>query len=429
MDRQDRRQGSCHFDQLGGTRAYIKVDGANIAFTRKSIDLEHGRSDEVTVAIQRGVTVHGLVVDSGGAPLEDASVTCFPLDRSSPPVRVLTNELGEFSFNDLPWNNYEVRGARRDRGDGTISDVTPSEVPYRLVVSPRASVKLSVSGSDGRTCESYSVTISRAKSSRTVPGAFYRKEMIAADRVDNGVAIVENVADDDYIFEIRAPGHRPAITDSILVRRAVVRDTISVQLEAAPAVYGYVIDGESGLGITADLRVMDSEDAASPMSSEKLRKLLGIERDEELFRSDGSGRFYFRPSIDVGYVAISYLDYPRKFIDIDNHGKSDRDLGRVVLDRGVKAAGSVTVSGEVPNEKIDVVIQRDGTKKFALRIRAGVGGRLTLKRRLAAGWYTLRAARVARGPFGGYADMKASSIRLRVDRTRTEDIVFAINIP
>ena len=396
--------------------------------------------NDFTLEIEAGSTISGVVVDPRGKRIPGAKVLAFGLSVKTPQNEtVLSDEDGEFQFPALRSGPYRLTTTARSYAEKELAVALTGE-DVKVVLQPRASVRLKVLTAKQRPVKSYRLSLKRAFPQN--PDAIgnvldFADRNISPRDYDGEWAVIGDMPTGDFKFQIMEKGHAKSLSPMFKVIKGTEEVIeVVVELTQGAGITGRVVDNYgqpvAGARVSSD---MNAGLAAGTGLFDIFRSMIPEKHTTRQVTTDKQG--YFR----IG--KLSFADYMvrvshPKFcegtavdISLTEEGQV-YDAGDIALEPGARVVGVTTVGG-VPTGQIKVVIsmptpepgkvgaiqpgkeltpeQRAETAKrlFSAHVLSDGSGNYTMLKRVPPGTYKITAARhSAENPFGALLDMKES---------------------
>ncbi len=338
-----------------------------------------GTTDAGAVMLARGASIHGLVADAKGNPVDGAEVRAkapereeIPrLTRGDPgPADAVTAADGSFVLEDRsPGETLDLAVTRPGYGPGSAPGVAvPSETPVRIVLQPTARVAGRTLDPEGKPVAGASVFLSEQESkslggqSVLMPsGRFHRG---TAD--DEGGFSFDGVSPGPFTLSARAPRRQEAELANLEVKGG--QDLTGLDLVLAPGaeVAGKVLSPEGRPVPETEVAVVEASENGFPSFS-PLRattdgdgqyRIEGIPPGKHTLEAHAEG--YRRAVRDVELTpAAAAVDFALE--------RGLEASGRVVDDAGnpVPGARLLLVAGQNAFDSPRTVSGADGTFRFS----------------------------------------------------------------
>ncbi|HSF16198.1 MAG TPA: carboxypeptidase regulatory-like domain-containing protein [Vicinamibacteria bacterium] len=332
----------------------------------ESVDLYVGGKSPVDigeVVLEVGIAIRGVVVDSNGEGIGDARVQAFKAggsDRgiSEGELATETDWEGRFVLAGLEEALYHLMVAAPGYGR-EVTDVEAGSATITVALRPAGTIRGSVSDTEGRSIGSFRV-VARAPERRGFGG------VVIGVGEDNGVFMVEDVAEGEYAVEVSAADFVPEVVSNVRVASGSATELGEIRLRRGARLRGTVIDsaGAPIAGATVTVRTPGQRFFST---------------DDVGNTTDGSGSFEVRglpdAKVDVAASHPSYAETRLEGIDVDSRGGA-KDV-ELVLRGGGAVEGYVRSRDgtNVAARTIQVMpLRRVGSMSGSASVQTGTDG-------------------------------------------------------
>ncbi|HXV64851.1 MAG TPA: carboxypeptidase regulatory-like domain-containing protein [Vicinamibacteria bacterium] len=372
----------------------------------ESVDLYVGGKSPVDigeVVLEVGIAIRGVVVDADGEGVGDARVQAFKASGSDRGISAQgepdteTDWEGRFVLAGLEEALYHLMVAAPGYGR-EVTDVEAGSEAITVALRPAGTIRGSVSDTEGRPIGSFRV-LARAPERRGFGGA------TTGVSEDNGLFVVEDVAEGEYAVEVSAADFVPEVVSNVRVTPGAVTELGEIRLRRGARLRGIVID-TAGAPI-AGAMVTVRTPGQRFFSTDDLGKT-----------TDGSGSFEVRGlpdgKVDVAASHPSYAETRLEGIDIDSSsGAKDVEL---VL-RGGGAIEGYVRSRDGTNVAVRTIqvmpLRRAGSMSLSASVQTGTDGSFRIDH-LAPG--PVEVSLVATSGYATYA-VQARQVEIRENET------------
>jgi uncharacterized GH25 family protein len=312
-----------------------------------------GATDAGTVMLAPGASVHGLVADPKGNPVEGAEVYAQSrselrrfLGEEQGPADAVTAADGSFVLEDRsPGESLHLAVTHPGYGPGSAPGVAvPSEAPIRIVLLPTARVAGRTLDPDGGPVAGASVFLSEDES-RSFGG---RSVLMSSDRFhratsdDEGGFSFDGVSPGTFSLSAQAPRRQEAELKNLELKTG--QDLTGVELVLAPGaeVTGRVLSPEGRPVAEAQVMLVEASEQRYPTFSS-----LGASTD-----ADGRYRFDGLPPGKRTLEARAE-GYRRAVRDVELTAAAVVDF---TLERGLEASGRVVDDAGSPIPGVDLTL-------------------------------------------------------------------------
>lgn len=418
--------------------------GGYATATKLNQQITADKPNEFTLEIEAGSTITGVVVDPKGKRIPGAEIKAMGLSVKTPQSETIyADDQGEFEFPPLRSGPYRLTASARSFAETEIP-VALTDEDLKVVMHPRASIKLKVLTSKNRPVKVYRLSLKRAFPQN--PDAIgnvmdWRDRNISPRDYVGDWAVIDNLPAGDYRFQISERNHAKSLSPMFHV---VQGDDAQVEVVAVltdgGAITGTVIDNQgqpvAGATVTSD---MNAGLAAGTGLFEIFGKMIPKKHTTRSVRTDAQGRFKINKLSFADYmIRVSHPKFCEGTainIKLEKEGQV-LDAGVIELQLGCRVQGVTTVGG-VAAGQIKVVIsmpspaaggpgavqpgakmtpeqQREAAKRlFSTHVLSDGNGNYSMLKRVPPGTYKITAARhSAENPFGALLDMKETEQEL-----------------
>ena len=317
---------------VGPTTLIVNAVGytaANIA----NVNVEVGKTAEVEVALERGVTVTGRVTDPSGSALAGVSVRLAPPQSRGPmggrmSMPVMTDANGEYSLESLPAGEQTLLFAR----SGYVALPKKVELSGRKVqVDAQLSTGISVRGV---VLNASGAPVAEAHVMASSPSAGPSGASTRTDQ--NGAFEMEALAPGRYTFRAQKEGYAPAQVQDIDVASGA---PVRLVLESGGVIFGRV----SGLAPDELTQASVSASGAGGSASAAVDA-------SGSYRIEGAPVGTLRVTARFGGFASAGRNSPPKSVEVTAGAPVQVDLEFI---SGASIRGRVTRNGRpVPNARV-----------------------------------------------------------------------------
>lgn len=414
--------------------------------TKLNQQIAADKPNEFTLEIEAGSTITGVVVDPRGKRIPGAEIKANGLSVKTPQNETIyADDQGEFEFPPLRSGPYRLTASARKFAEVEIPVALTSE-DIKVVMHPRASVKLKVLTSQQRPIKSYRLSLKRAFPQN--PDAIgnvmdWRDRNISPRDYAGDWAIIDNLPAGDFKFQITEKNHAKSLSPMFhVVQGDEGQVEVIAVLTDGGSITGTVIDDRgqpvAGAYVTSD---MNAGLAAGTGLFDIFKSMIPEKHTTKKVRTDGQGRFRISKLSFADYMIRvahpKYCEGTAINIKLDQEGQVV-DAGVIELQLGCRVQGVTTVGG-LPTGQVKVVIsmpapapgqqgaiqpgakmtpeqQREAAKRlFSTHVLSDGNGNYVMGKRVPPGTYKITAARhSAENPFGALLDMKETEQELVV---------------
>lgn len=432
--------------RLGAINLTAEAPGYASA-TKLNQQIGADKANEFTLEIESGSTITGVVVDPKGERIPGAKLMAHGLSVKTPQNETIyANSDGEFEFPPLRSGPYRLTATARNYAEAEWP-VALTDEDIKVVMHPRASVKLKVLSSKQRPVKSYRLALKRAFPQN--PDAignvmdFDDRNVSPRDYVGDW-AVINNLPAGTFRFQITENNHAKSLSPMFQVVQGDGEqvEVITVLTEGA-TITGTVIDDRgqpvAGATVTSD---MNAGLAAGTGLFDLFRSMIPEKHTTKQVRTDAQGRFRIAKLSFADYmIRVSHPKYCEGTainIKLTQEGQVV-DAGVIELAVGTRVVGQTTVGG-IPSGQIKVVIsmptpapgeagalqpgaqmtpeqQAAAAKRlFSTHVLSDGNGNFSMLKRVPPGTYKITAARhSAENPFGALLDMKETEQELVIN--------------
>ena len=402
--------------------------------------------NDFTLEIEAGSTISGVVVDPDGKRLPGAKIAAFGLSVKTPQSEtVLSDQDGEFQFPALRPGPYRLTTSARNFSDAELAVALTGE-DHKVVLHPRATVRLKVLTAQQRPVKSYRLALKRAFPQN--PDAIgnvieFSDRNISPRDYQGDWAVIRNMPTGDFKFQITEKGHAKSLSPMFKVAQGADEAVeVVVKLTRGAVITGKVIDNTgqpvAGARVASD---MNAGLAAGTGLFDIFRKMIPEKHTAQQVTTDKDGFFRLSKLAFADYmIRVSHPKYCEGTavdIKLTEEGQAV-DAGVIELQLGARVNGITTVGG-APAGQVKVVISmptptagelgavKQGTEMtaeqkaatarrlFSTHVLSDGNGNYSMLKRVPPGTYKITAARhSAENPFGALIDMKETEQELVV---------------
>ena len=202
--------------------------------------------NDFTLEIEAGSTISGVVVDPNGKRVAGAKIMAFGLSVKTPQNEtVLSDDNGEFRFPALRSGPYRLTTSARSFADEELAVALTGE-DVKVVLQPRARVRLKVLTSKQRPVKSYRLSLKRAFPQN--PDAIgnvldFADRNISPRDYDGAWAVIGDMPTGDFKFQIMEKGHAKSLSPMFKVVQGSEEPVeVVVELTQGATITGRVVD-------------------------------------------------------------------------------------------------------------------------------------------------------------------------------------------
>ena len=403
-------------------------------------------ANDFTLEIEAGSTITGVVVDPEGKRLPGAKVAAFGLSVKTPQNEtVLTDQDGEFRFPALRPGPYRLTTSARNYSDDEMAVALTGE-DHKVVLHPRATVRLKVLTAQQRPVKAYRLALKRAFPMN--PDAIgnvieFSDRNVSPRDYEGDWAVIRNMPTGDFKFQITEKNHAKSLSPMFKVAQGADEAVeVVVELTEGAVITGQVVDDAgrpvAGARVASD---MNAGLAAGTGLFDIFRKMIPEKHTAQQVTTDKEGFFRLTKLAFADYmIRVSHPQFCEGTavdIKLTEEGQVV-DAGVIALQMGARLTGVTTVGG-APAGQVKVVIsmptptanelgalkegaemtaaQKEATARrlFSTHVLSDGNGNYTMLKRVPPGTYKITAARhSAENPFGALIDMKETERELIV---------------
>jgi uncharacterized GH25 family protein len=404
---------------------------------------------EVTLEVEAGQPIAGVVVDSNGKPIGGATVNAHGHSVKTPQTATVASESdGTFLFPTLRAGPYHLVVTASQFAEVRVPLVMTGENDVKVVMPVRGMVKLRVLGANQAPVRVYRLSLKRVFPQN--PQAIGNVPDFNDVSINPGSypaeyggewALVRGLPAGDFCFQITDTAHAKTLSPTF----TVVPDAPPVEVEArltlGGAITGTVIDDSGKPVANATVATdMNGGMAADNPLFEMLRTMMPEKHSKTSVRTDGQGRFKIPKLAFAEYmVRATHPDYCEGNainLKLETEGQVV-DAGVIQLSRGAIVEGIATVGGApagqikitmsvpmtqdnlpaaLPNGQPPAQVPGQAKILFNATTHSDGDGRFRMTKRVPPGTYKASAMRPTVGNdfFGSMMDMKNSEQQIVV---------------
>jgi protocatechuate 3,4-dioxygenase beta subunit len=321
-------------------------------YASKNVDVSvSGRAsveDVGDVALERGLSISGRVIDETGKPIARAVVMVNQPARgmlSSTGEGFLvseTDEEGRFVLAGLSPGPQHVHASAPGYGRSDFIAAEPGMSGLTLTLELAGEIRGIVVDPDGRPVPAFRA-VARSSAPRGTPTRSFEDA--------EGLFVLESVPEGEYALEIAAPELMPEVVSSVRVTRGGTTDVGTVRLRRGGSIEGTVVDS-----------------SAEPVPGATIQAMIPAQRrywmPETFASSDRLGRFQVEGLADGKFTVVArHPDYAEaRLEDVEVDSSASAPEVEIVLSRGGALEGVVrTRDGtDVAGRVIEVYPQQNG---------------------------------------------------------------------
>ena len=406
--------------------------------------------NDFTLKIEAGSTIRGVIVTPEGARVPNAKVQAFGLSVKTPQNATVTADTnGEFEFPPLRRGPYRLTTTAYSYADNEVKVALTGE-DVKVVLEPRATVRLKVLNGQRRPVKSYRISLKRAFPQN--PDAIgnvmeFTDRNISPRDYRGDWAVINNMPTGNFRFQVMEKNHAKSLSPMFQVLPGSTEAVeVVVLLTDGAAITGTVVDGAgmpvAGATVTSDL---NQGLAAGTGLFDILRSMIPQKHTTRQVRTDAEGRFRLSKLAFADYmIRVSHPKFCEGTsvdIKLTEEGQVV-DAGRIQLQLGTRVVGVTTVGG-MPMGQIKVTIgmpnpeqQKTGSVQprskpfdqmtseerqkaarmlFSTNTLSDGNGNFSMLKRVPPGTYKITAARQsAENPFEALMDMRETERQFTV---------------
>jgi len=412
--------------------------------------------NELTIELDQGLPLAGIVCDATGNPIAGAMVSANGLSAKTPQTgTTTTGGDGRFGFPSMRVGPYAVTATSTSHAETRLPLVMAGDELVKVVMATRGSVKLRVLAANGQPAKAYRIGLMRhfPQSPQSIgrvmewadrsvtPGDFPR---------DWGgeFALIKGLPTGDFRFQITENNHAKTMSQPFTVVEGGEPVEVIAQLTLGGTITGVVQDDRgrpvANATVSSD---MNGGLAAGTGIFEMFRTMMPEKHTTSSTRTNAQGRFKLSKLAYADYmIRASHPDYCEGTaidLKLETEGQAV-DAGVITLALGAIFEGTATIGGQ-PAGQVKITIstpmtvenlpqpgQPDKPAKplFNATVQTDNDGRFRLLKRVPPGKYKATAQRPSAGgdPFGALLDIRETEREVQV--APGQDMVtvaFALN--
>ncbi|MGK0204529.1 MAG: hypothetical protein ACI89X_002922 [Planctomycetota bacterium] len=401
-------------------------------------------ANDFTIKMQRGHPLTGIVVDPQGTAIQDARVTALALSAKTPHKETVYSDAdGQFEFVALAAGPYRLDTTARNHAN-TTTPLALTDEDIQVVMIKRSVVKLRVLAHDGRDVKSYRLSLKRSFKNGIGNVFDYRDRNISPRDYTGKWAIIENMPDGQFCFQLSDRKHAKTLSPTFEVVAGSDNIEVIATLTTGAEITGTVIDGQGNP--VAGASVATHRDGMGGFASGVLGVLGTMIPEKHQTRStktDKQGRFRLKALSFADYMVTAthpnYCKASAKKIKLVIEGQVV-DAGVLQMEQGAILTGITTKLG-APVGQVDIkvatppaVIQEASVNNtpvdyFSAQARSDNTGSYRFLHRLPPGRYWITASRAApSNPFDAIIQIKQTGRELIV-RPGQETVEVSFDLP
>ncbi|MEM7164210.1 MAG: sigma-70 family RNA polymerase sigma factor [Planctomycetota bacterium] len=317
-----------------------------------AVELTEGQVHDVTVVLERGLEISGVVVDSNGQPVSGAKVAFHRSGQLGAAYQLTTNEEGRFEKSGLGTEAFELRVSAVGLAPWSESNVSAPQQGLKVVLSSGATL-LGTVLDEGKQLPLADFTVKMFRADGGTVERLLSRERAKVQRFQDvsGRFDFHGLASGKYDVEFSARGY-VSTTQTVEVRDAEAQ-SLTVQLIAGATLTGRVVDSQGLPIVGAKVAFAEKRDPRARLQKtmrrfqEKFGQLeqMKVEAAEEsgVAITDKDGRFALR-DVPTGAVSlqVSHRKHlPETIVGLDAVSGEERTVPTVVLRKGRSIAGRV----------------------------------------------------------------------------------------
>lgn len=404
--------GAYSFPNVG--EGNYKLSAWKDGFGRASIENINLSGSAVTtrdIQLDAAHLIGGTVTGMDGSPIVGATVEAVsqaqPNGTPGTRTQTLTDETGNFIFDDVPQGNYNLSSHANGYRRGVARGIDTGDLSVRIECETEPSITGHVSRPDGTPLKNFTVQLRTrmANSTETIPVPRQRFKITDSE---DGAYLVSCPREGDYVVEAISPEFAPSFSELVLVERNS-RQTADITMAAGGLIRGKLVDRN---GPVAGARVNSYHTDKVPNDPFFDGMTFPGDATEAATLSAADGTFELRllnpGTYQVHVLSGSHAAFTRRQIVIIEG--QEKDLGDVTLSAGGKLTGQVTDAAGLGLSGVVVALTFDATavgKEFSANYS---------ERTDASGTYSF--ANLPPGPYQVYAQRRVGNDML----SNVEDI-------
>lgn len=427
--------------RLGLVNLFAEAQGyASAQAINKQLSPEH--ATEVTLELDYGQPIAGVVVDGEGKPVVGATINANGLSAKTPQTATAATDAdGAFTFPTLRPGPYQLVASSSRFAEIRAPLVMTGETDVKMVMATKGSVKLRVLSANRAPVKSYRISLKRHHpgnqmgignvmdfADRSITPADYPRDF------GGDWALVGGLPSGDFRMQITDTTHAKTLSAPFTIVEGGPAVEVETTLTLGGVLTGTVIDDRgqpvADATITTD---MNGGIAADSGFLEMFRTMIPEKHTKSSARTDSQGRFRITKLAFADYMVRAvhpdYCEGHRIDLKLENEGQV-LDAGVIQLMRGAVVEG-VTLVGGVPTGQVKVSLSMPMTPEalpastlpgapapttaqpprhvlFNANVLSDGDGRFRLLKRVPPGSYKVTASRPGDNPFDSLMDIKAT---------------------
>lgn len=405
---------------------------------------QHLRDDgptELTIEVDQGQPLGGIVVDQQGGPVANARITAMGLSAKTPQTDVATSGTdGRFEFPCLRNGPYSLTITAPQHADHKVPLALSGDTDVKVVLTSRGAVKLRVLGADHRPVKACRISLksyfeANPQAIGNVPG-FADRNINPSDyptEYNGEWALIRGLPSGSFRFQITEARHAKSLSPHFTVVEGGDPIEVTAVLTLGASISGKVVDDAGRPVANAVVSTdMDSGIAADSGIFELFRTMIPEKHTSQQTRTGTDGTFQLNRLAFADYMLrVAHPDYcegTRLAIKLQQEGEVV-DAGTIQLTLGAIVEGTTTTEGR-PIGQVKVVVSvpfnpetlptanAPGQRQqvmFSANVLSDADGRFRLLKRVPPGTYKVTAARhTPDSPFNAMLDMKQTERQIVV---------------